>query len=87
MALAAVRAAQGRDAEAEELLREALDIVSATDFRYTRLEVLRALASFLRSRGRADEAAGFDSELAELPPVVWGEPGTAAEAAATAASA
>ena len=85
MALAEVRAAQGKDEEAEALLREAIEIVSATDFRYTRLEVLRALAAFLRSRGRPAEAAQYDGELAQLPDVVWGAPGAAAEPAGTAA--
>lgn len=85
MALGVVRAAQGKDADAEALLRDALEIISATDFRYTRLEVVRALAGLLRSRGREREAAALDAELAEFPEVVWGEPQAAAEPATSVA--
>jgi class 3 adenylate cyclase/tetratricopeptide (TPR) repeat protein len=74
MALAMVRAAQGRDEEAETLLRESLEIISATDFRYTRLEVLRALIQFLRARGRGAEADALETELGGYPKVIWGEP-------------
>jgi class 3 adenylate cyclase/tetratricopeptide (TPR) repeat protein len=83
MALASVRVAQGKDAEAEDLLREALEIISATDFRYTKLEIMRALGALLRARGRLDEAAAFDAELAQLDGVVWGEPPRVPDPAAT----
>jgi len=68
VALGLVRAAQGRDAEAERLLREALEIVDATDFRWAEREPLDALAGFLRSRGREDEAGSYEARLAELAP-------------------
>lgn len=74
MALALVRAAQGRDEEAEALFREAVDVISATDFVYTRYEVLGALRKFLASRGRQDEAAEIERELADFPDVTWGQP-------------
>jgi hypothetical protein len=73
--------AQGKDAEAEELLREALEIVSATDFRYTKLEIMRALGALLRAQGRTGEAAAYNAELAALDGVVWGEPHRAPDAA------
>jgi class 3 adenylate cyclase/tetratricopeptide (TPR) repeat protein len=66
MALGLVRAAQGRNEEAEELLREALELVSETDFNVVRVELLEALVGFLRDRGRASEAAAFEAELAAL---------------------
>ena len=56
MVLGLVRAAQGRDAEAELLLREAVDVLSETDFRNAEPEPLAALAAFLRERGRDEEA-------------------------------
>jgi class 3 adenylate cyclase/tetratricopeptide (TPR) repeat protein len=80
LALASVRAAQGRDDEAEVLLREALDVVKATDFAYTRFEVLRALRDLLSKLGREDEVAAVDEDLAGFPDVTWGQP----EAASTA---
>jgi predicted ATPase/class 3 adenylate cyclase len=68
VALAQVRAAQDRDAEAEELFREAVEIVSAAEHCRVRFDVLPAYAEFLRARGREDEADGLDDRLAELTP-------------------
>jgi tetratricopeptide (TPR) repeat protein len=66
MALGIVYAAQGRDAEAEALLREALAIIEATDFVRFQQTPLRELARFLQERGRGDEAAVYEARLAEL---------------------
>jgi ATP/maltotriose-dependent transcriptional regulator MalT len=66
MALGVVRAAQGREAEAEELLREAVAVVAATDHHRMELETLAALDQFLRERGREDDAASFAARLEEL---------------------
>ena len=66
LALGLVRAAQGRDEEAERLLREAVEILRATDFRRFEIEPLTALARFLRTRSRDEEAAKVDEELAAL---------------------
>ena len=68
VALGLVRAAQGRDEEAEALLREALSILDGTDYRRYRFEPLEALAGFLRERGRVAEAAPYEERLAELAP-------------------
>jgi hypothetical protein len=65
MALGIVRAAQGRDEEAETLLREALEILAGTEFRQVELAPLKHLAHFLRERGREDEAAPFEERHAE----------------------
>jgi ATP/maltotriose-dependent transcriptional regulator MalT len=54
--LGLVRAAQGRDVEAETLLRESLSLMEGTDFRLLEVEALVPLVRFLRSRGRCDEA-------------------------------
>ncbi len=54
MVLGLVRAAQGRDDEAELLLREAIDLLAATDLRNSEPEPLAAFARFLRERGRGD---------------------------------
>jgi tetratricopeptide (TPR) repeat protein len=67
-ALGFVRAAQGRDDEAEALFRDAIDIIAPTDFREAELEALRALAQFLRSRGRDDEAETVEDRCDELLP-------------------
>ena len=67
-ALGMVRAAQGRDVEAEALLRDAIDIIAPTDFREAELEALRSLAQFLRARGRDDEADAVEERCDELLP-------------------
>ena len=64
MALGIVRAAQGRDEEAEVLLREAVAVVDGKDLLLIRRELLKALATFLRERGRVDEAEEYEAELA-----------------------
>ncbi len=68
MALGIVRAAQGRDAEAETLLREALDILDGTELLLTSLEPLETFVRFLRDRGRGEEAEPFARRLLELAP-------------------
>ena len=59
-----VRAAQGRDEEAEALLREAVEIVAGKELYLIRREVLLALAGFLRDRDRGDEAEEYEAEIA-----------------------
>jgi class 3 adenylate cyclase/tetratricopeptide (TPR) repeat protein len=68
-ALGAVRAAQGRDAEAEELLLFAISLARESDFKVWELEPLERLARFLRERGREAEASGYEARLAELAPL------------------
>ena len=68
MALGIVRAAQGRDEEAEKLLREAIAVLDGTDLRLIRRELVGALVTFLRSRGREAETQEFDDELATYAP-------------------
>jgi tetratricopeptide (TPR) repeat protein len=66
--LGLVRAAQGRDADAEALLREALALLEGTDFRLLEVEALVPLARFLRSRDRCDEAEKLEARLpARIP--------------------
>jgi tetratricopeptide (TPR) repeat protein len=67
-ALGDVRAAQGRDEEAEELIREALTIAEASPFAQLETEPLELLARFLRERGREDEACAYEARLTELLP-------------------
>jgi tetratricopeptide (TPR) repeat protein len=66
LALGLVRAAQGRDEEAEGLLREAYEILCPTGYRRHRIAPLEAYAAFLRERGRGDEAVEVEEALAEL---------------------
>jgi hypothetical protein len=66
MALGVVRAAQGRDAEAERLLRSVVDGLHESAFRSSEPEALRYLTAFLRERGRTDEAVPYEARLAEL---------------------
>jgi class 3 adenylate cyclase/tetratricopeptide (TPR) repeat protein len=66
MALGVVRAAQGRDEQAEALLREAYELSAETEHRKNEAQALNALAQFLRERGRDDEAEGFEARIDEL---------------------
>ena len=74
MSLGLVRAAQGRDEEAEELLRQAYETIAGTEHRKHQCELLQALVQFLRDRGRNDEADELDAR----------RDGVLAEAASTA---
>jgi hypothetical protein len=66
MALGLVRAAQGRDDEAEVLLRDAVDrAADATD--WIRATTTGELARFLRTHGRRQEAAELEARVE--PPV------------------
>ncbi|MBD0348965.1 MAG: AAA family ATPase, partial [Thermoleophilia bacterium] len=65
-ALALVREAQGRDEEAERLFREALAILGEIAWPSLERKPLRALARFLRSRGREDEARAYEERLEQL---------------------
>jgi class 3 adenylate cyclase/tetratricopeptide (TPR) repeat protein len=64
-ALGIVRAAQGRDDEAEQLFREALAGLEGTGFKRNQLELSEMLARFLRERGRVDEAREYEDGLPE----------------------
>jgi ATP/maltotriose-dependent transcriptional regulator MalT len=68
VALAEVRAAQGRDHEAETLFREAADIARGAEQCRLDLELLPPFAQFLRDRDRVDEALALEARLAELEP-------------------
>ena len=67
-ALAAVRAAQSRDEEADELFREALSLTDDGRFKVFEMEPLERFACFLRDRGRTDDASLYEARLAELTP-------------------
>ena len=61
MALGVVRAAQGRDEEAERLLREAVERAVDVAPGFVQELATDRLAEFLRMRGRDEEAAQLDS--------------------------
>jgi hypothetical protein len=65
-ALAAVRALQKRDDEAEELLNAAVAAARERDVALFEREPLRRLAQFLRERGRDEELAVVEERLAAL---------------------
>ncbi len=66
-ALGVVRAAQGRDEEAEQLLVSALERAQSGPFRLIEREALERYARFLNDRGREDEAAPLEDRLAQEP--------------------
>jgi ATP/maltotriose-dependent transcriptional regulator MalT len=68
VALAQVRAAQGRDNEAEALFREAIDIVRGTEHCRIDFDLIPPYAQFLRDREREAEAAELEAGLAERAP-------------------
>jgi tetratricopeptide (TPR) repeat protein len=65
-ALASVRAAQERDAEAEELFVSAIDLARESGLRLFERHPLEQLVEFLRRRGRDDDAIAYEARLAEL---------------------
>jgi ATP/maltotriose-dependent transcriptional regulator MalT len=67
-ALAAIRAAQGRDGEAEELFLSAISLAKESNYKLYELHPLEHLTSFLRERGREDEAAVYEARIAGLSP-------------------
>jgi class 3 adenylate cyclase/tetratricopeptide (TPR) repeat protein len=68
ISLANVRAAQGRDDEAEVLLREATDELELSGMRAMERWALRRLVRFYDERGREDDFRGYAARLAELTP-------------------
>ncbi len=65
-ALGLVRAAQGRDEEAEQLFCEALRGLEGTGFTRNKRELTETLVRFFRERGRTDDAGPYEGRLAEL---------------------
>jgi hypothetical protein len=61
-----VRAAQGRDDEAEALLSESIGILERSDYTRFLTEPLKAIIQFLEERERFPEAVAFEQRLAEL---------------------
>jgi class 3 adenylate cyclase/ATP/maltotriose-dependent transcriptional regulator MalT len=68
IALAQVRAAQGRDEDAEQLFQEALDVVRGSEHCRIELELVPPYADFLRERARVSEAERLEARLAERVP-------------------
>jgi tetratricopeptide (TPR) repeat protein len=68
LSLGIVRAAQGRDAEAEDLLREAVGEMRRADLRALERWGLRHVVEFYRTRGREAAAGPYEERLAELTP-------------------
>jgi class 3 adenylate cyclase/tetratricopeptide (TPR) repeat protein len=64
--LALVRAAQGRDEEAEALLNESLEILERSEYTRFLSEPLKAMIQFLEERGRVEDVVAFEERLAEL---------------------
>jgi tetratricopeptide (TPR) repeat protein len=69
MALGVVRAAQGRDDEAEQLLRDSVEGFVDNGLRFAELQAIDELVKFLRARGRLDEAEVYEERAAALGPV------------------
>ena len=64
--LALVRAAQGRDDEAEALFRDAVETLERTEYVRYLSEPLNAIVQFLEERDRAEAAEIFADRLAEV---------------------
>ena len=64
--LALVRAHQGRDEEAEALLRESIDILERSEYSRFLSDPLEAMIQFLEERERFEESAAFERRLDEL---------------------
>jgi len=64
--LAMVRAAQGRDDEAESLLLESIDILERSEYTRFLTEPLKAMIRFLEERERVADVVGYEERLAEL---------------------
>jgi class 3 adenylate cyclase/tetratricopeptide (TPR) repeat protein len=67
-ALGLVRAAQGRDDEAEQLLRESVEGFVDNGLRFAELQALDELVAFLRARGRVAEAEAYEERALALTP-------------------
>ena len=68
VALAQVRAVQGRDEEAETLFGEAVEIISGSEHCRILLDILPPYAEFLRAREREADALELEARLAERVP-------------------
>ena len=68
LALGVVRAAQGRDEEAEQWLRTAVGELDESEVAFGLVEALEELAGFLRDHGRDDEAEQLETRRAALMP-------------------
>ncbi len=64
--LARVRAAQGRDEEAEALLRESIEILERSEYVRFLSDPLETIIQFFEERERVDDAVAFRERLAEL---------------------
>jgi tetratricopeptide (TPR) repeat protein len=67
-ALAAVRSAQERDAEAEENYRSAISLARENHYKVLEIEPLERYVRFLHDRGRENDAVVHEVRLAELSP-------------------
>jgi class 3 adenylate cyclase/tetratricopeptide (TPR) repeat protein len=67
-ALAAIRAAQGRDDEAEEIFLSAIADARDSNLKLFELHPLERLTEFLTARGRDEDAAVYEARIAELSP-------------------
>jgi hypothetical protein len=70
--LARVRDAEGRHAEAEQLLRDALAALDGKGFKLLEIVPLVALSEFLRSRDRVAEAEEIEARLPSPVPAWLG---------------
>jgi tetratricopeptide (TPR) repeat protein len=64
--LGLVRAAQGRDEEAESLLLESIDILERSEYTRFLSEPLKAMIQFLEERRRVEDVVAFEERLEEL---------------------